>query len=77
MNPIPRTALAAALLLAAPQAQATCTVKQQQTKIDQITALARRDPARAPDLQAKMHQALLLEGDEICAGLDRAIAPAK
>ena len=71
-------ALAACIALPAQGALAACTVKQQQAKINQLNALmAQKSPARAHDLDAQMRQALLLEGDEICAGLGRAIAQAK
>ena len=65
--------LAAALWLPL-AAHAKCTPKDQQSRIGQVDALAAAHPDRAKQLSAALHQALLLEGDEICVSLDRLIA---
>jgi uncharacterized protein HemX len=70
--------LGVALLIAMPTAAgAVCSVQQQQAKIAQINAMIEKNPAQAKTLREGLHQALLLDGDESCAGLDKVIAGAK
>jgi hypothetical protein len=75
-------AVAAGLLFAAPAVTfAACTPKQQEAKINQVNAiiapLAQKDPARAQQVREGLHQALLLDGDEICVSLDKLIEQGK
>ena len=72
----------AALLLALPVAShAACTQQDQESKVSQLSALmtplSQKDPARAQKISEGMMAAMMQEGDEACASLDKLIAQAK
>lgn len=71
-----------ALLLALPIAShAACTEHDQEDKVSQLsslmTSLSQKDPARAQQISEGMMKAMMQEGDEACASLDKLIAQAK
>ena len=75
-------ALFAALLLALPAAaQAACTEKDQENKVNQLGALMmplmQRDAARAQRIGEAMQGAMMQQGDAACTTLDKLIADAK